>query len=159
MESLNIESHQDSTKNDEIREGLEKALKANPSATPPLNQVTKLPMVAKRQSNRWLWAGGLLFLGAMFGLGLAYYYHKDGSRKFLADRGLSFMIGSAGQRSPVVSEEKDLKDQVNNLKEPRPESKESKPALRQAPDKSANKEVFDKKKEGSDGGHVGKRKN
>ena len=112
VESLNIESHQDSSKNDEIREGLEKALKANPSATPPLHQVTKLPMVAaKRQSNRWLWAGGLLFLGVMFGLGLAYYYHKDSSRKFFTDHGLSFMVGSAGQRSPVVSEEKGLKDQ------------------------------------------------
>ncbi len=54
---------------------------------------------------------------------------------------------------------KDLKDQVNNLKEPRPEPKDTKPAARQAPDKPTSKEVFDKKKEGSDGGHVGKRKN
>lgn len=54
---------------------------------------------------------------------------------------------------------KDLKDQVNNLKEPRPEPKDSKPMGRSAPDKPASKEVFDKKKEDSDGGHVGKRKN
>ncbi len=55
---------------------------------------------------------------------------------------------------------KDLKDQVNNLKEPRPETKDTKPTGRQAPEKlSDKKEVFDKKKEGNDGGHVGKRKN
>lgn len=54
---------------------------------------------------------------------------------------------------------KDLKDQVNNLKEPRPEPKESRSTGRQAPDKGTGKDVFDKKKDEPDGGHVGKRKN
>lgn len=111
VESLNIESHQDSSKSNEIRDGLEKALKANPPATAPVNQVTNLPIVAQRQSNRWLWAGVLLFLAVMFGLGMAYLYHKDGSRKVLADHGLSFLLGSGGQGDPAVSEEKELKDQ------------------------------------------------
>jgi len=53
---------------------------------------------------------------------------------------------------------KDLKDQVNNLKEPRPEPKESRSTGRQAPDKGTGKDVFDKKKDEPDGGHVGKRK-
>ncbi|HOI90321.1 MAG TPA: hypothetical protein PLK28_07400 [Candidatus Rifleibacterium sp.] len=54
---------------------------------------------------------------------------------------------------------KDLKDQVNNLKEPRPEPKESRSTGRQAPDNGTGKDVFDKKKDEPDGGHVGKRKN
>lgn len=105
VESLNIESHQDSSKNNEIRESLENALKGKPMTSSAIRANRQNDPFEKKRKSGWLpWVVIPVLTATLLVLGVYLFKKEEGLKSFFSLQGLSLSRKSVSQEGFVLSE-------------------------------------------------------